>query len=60
LEIENEIIKLQSEYDSKSYQRKREIEYPDWKTQLDYIYHHGVDKWKTDIVDPVKNKYPKP
>ena len=60
LEIENEIIRLQSEYDSKSYQRKREIEYPDWKTQLDYIYHHGVDKWKTDIVDPVKNKYPKP
>jgi hypothetical protein len=34
--------------------------YPDWGTQLDYIYHHGIDKWKTDIVDPVKNKYPKP
>ena len=60
LEIENEIIRLQSEYDSKSYQRKREVEYPDWKTQLDYIYHHGVDKWKTDIVDPIKSKYPKP
>ena len=60
LEIENEIIRLQSEYDSKSYQRKREIEYPDWKTQLDYIYHHGVDKWKLDIIDPIKNKYPKP
>ena len=60
LEIENEIIRLQSEYDSKSYQRKREIEYPDWKTQLDYIYHHGIDKWKTDIVDPIKSKYPKP
>ena len=34
--------------------------YPDWVTQLDYIYHHGIDKWKTDIVDPVKAKYPKP
>ena len=34
--------------------------YPDWGTQLDYIYHHGIDKWKTDIVDPVKAKYPKP
>ena len=34
--------------------------YPDWSTQLDYIYHNGIDKWKTDIVDPVKKKYPKP
>ena len=34
--------------------------YPDWGTQLDYIYHNGIDKWKTDIVDPVKAKYPKP
>ena len=29
--------------------------YPDWGTQLDYIYHHGIEKWKTDIVDPVKS-----
>ena len=36
------------------------MEYPDWKSQLDYIYHNGVDKWKTDIIDPIKNKYPKP
>ena len=38
----------------------RRSEYPDWGTQLDYIYHNGIDKWKTDIVDPVKTKYPKP
>ena len=38
----------------------RRTEYPDWGTQLDYIYHNGIDKWKTDIVDPVKTKYPKP
>ena len=42
------------------YQRNRQKEYPDWGTQLDYIYHNGLDKWKTDIVDPVKVKYPKP
>ena len=34
--------------------------YPPIGEQLDYIYHHGIDKWKTDIVDPVKVKYPKP
>ena len=43
-----------------SYKRQRKAEYPDWGTQLDYIYHYGIEKWKTDIVDPVKNKYPKP
>ena len=42
------------------YKRKRAKEYPDWGTQLDYIYHMGIDKWKSDIVDPIKNKYPKP
>ena len=42
------------------YQYDRERAYPDIGTQLDYIYHNGIDKWKTDIVDPVKNKNPKP
>ena len=42
------------------YIKGRQFEYPDFATQLDYIYHNGIDKWKTDIVDPVKAKYPKP
>ena len=33
--------------------------YPPIGEQLDYIYHNGIEKWKTDIVDPVKKKYPK-
>ncbi len=59
-EISAEITRLQAEYDAKKYQRDRQVEYPDWATQLDYIYHNGIEKWKTDIVDPVKKKYPKP
>ena len=51
---------LQTEYDKNAYQRSRAEEYPNWGTQLDYIYHNGLDMWKTDIVDPVKTKYPKP
>ena len=51
---------LQDAWDAVEYQRQRAEEYPDWGTQLDYIYHNGIDKWKTDIVDPVKAKYPKP
>jgi hypothetical protein len=46
--------------EKESYKMKRLVEYPDFGTQLDYIYHNGLDKWKTDIVDPVKAKYPKP
>ena len=48
------------ELDKTKYQAQRKAEYPDWGVQLDYIYHNGIDKWKTDIVDPVKAKYPKP
>ena len=48
------------ELDKLKYQEQRKREYPDWSIQLDYIYHNGIDKWKTDIVDPVKKKYPKP
>ena len=51
---------LNTEYAAIKYQYDRAEEYPDWGTQLDYIYHNGLDKWKTDIVDPVKAKYPKP
>ena len=51
---------MQDTFDAQEYIRKRVSEYPDYGTQLDYIYHNGIEKWKTDIVDPVKAKYPKP
>jgi hypothetical protein len=50
---------LQADYDAKQYQRDRASEYPSIGDQLDYIYHNGIDAWKTDMVDPIKNKYPK-
>ena len=49
-----------AEFDKTKYRTQRKAEYPDWGDQLDYIYHHGIEKWKTDVVDPVKNKYQKP
>tara|TARA_B100000965_G_scaffold402823_1_gene429612 strand:+ start:648 stop:941 length:294 start_codon:yes stop_codon:yes gene_type:complete len=51
---------LDKEFADNKYQRDRAAEYPDWKSQLDYIFHNGLAKWKTDIVQPVKDKYPKP
>ena len=53
-------VTLDAEYAATKYKDDRAEEYPDWGVQLDYIYHNGIDKWKTDIVDPVKAKYPKP
>jgi hypothetical protein len=59
LEINAKLTELQADYDAKEYQRKRASEYPSIGDQLDYIYHNGIDAWKADIVDPIKNKYPK-
>ncbi len=50
---------LQVDHDSKEYQRKRAAEYPSYGDQMDYIYHNGIDAWKTDMIDPIKAKYPK-
>ena len=38
---------------------KRKAEYLSWEEQLDYIYHNGITKWKTDHIKPIKDKYPK-
>jgi len=59
-EIETEITRLKTEYDAKEYQRKRASEYPSWQKQLEKIYDDGIDAWKTEMVDPIKAKYPKP
>ena len=58
--IEAKLVELQADYDAKKYQRDRQPEYPQIGEQLDYIFHNGVNKWKEDIIQPVKDKYPKP
>jgi hypothetical protein len=42
-----------------TYSDHRATAYASIPDQLDYIYHNGVEKWKTDMVLPVKEKYPK-
>ena len=54
------IAELKAEYDAQEYARNRKAEYPDWSVQLEKIYDDGLTKWKTEMVDPVKAKYPKP
>jgi hypothetical protein len=56
--VDAEFARLQAEYDSKEYQRKRAAEYPSYADQFDTIFHEGLDAWKAQI-QAVKNKYPK-
>ena len=58
-EIQAEITRLQAEYDANEYQRQRASEYPSWEKQLEKIYDDGIDAWKSEMIDPIKNKYPK-
>ena len=55
-----EEAKVLADKQANKYQRDRANEYPSIVDQLDYIYHNGVTKWKTDMISPVKEKYPKP
>lgn len=41
----------------KSYIEKRRNEYPEWRDQLDMIYH-DFDNWKA-FIKSIKDKYPK-
>ena len=52
---------LQAAWDleNDSYKSKRRAEYPDFASQMDDIYHNGIDAWKATIKT-IKDKYPKP
>ena len=56
----NGLTTLQAAWDleNDSYKSKRREEYPDVVTQLDDIYHNGIDGWKATIK-AIKDKYPK-
>ena len=56
--IQQELVKLQAEYDAQEYARNRQAEYPALAEQLDEIYHNGIDSWKA-IIKVTKDKYPK-
>ena len=57
--IDAKITELQTDYDSKQYQRDRAVAYPSIPDQLDTIYHQGLDAWKAEIK-AVKDAHPKP
>ena len=44
---------------AEEYKEQRAKAYAPLAEQLDYIYHNGIEAWKTDMINPVKTKYPK-
>jgi len=64
-EIEVEILREVDIYNYYLYERNRESNYPDWKTQLDMLYHDLKNNnlnngtW-IKTIESVKEKYPKP
>ena len=57
----NGLKALQDAWDleNDSYKSQRRAEYPSVPSQLDDIYHNGIDAWKATIKT-IKDKYPKP
>ena len=55
-DLESEATKLENNAKA---DENRKAEYLSWEEQLDYIYHNGITKWKTDHIKPIKDKYPK-
>ena len=58
-EIETKADAILAEWETQAYSRNRQAEYPDWGSQLNKIYDDGLTKWKSEMVDPVKAKWPK-
>jgi hypothetical protein len=57
--VEIDLLLVDAWVDPEQYKYQRQKEYPSIADQLDYIYHNGIDAWKTDMIYPVKAKYPK-
>lgn len=58
-EVEEEIVRLQKEYEYYQYQRERAKAYPSIPDQLDILYHQGYEGWKKEI-EKIKQQFPKP
>ena len=60
-EIQAEVVRLQTEYDNKKYQRDRALDYASLQDQADMQYWdavNGTTKWQEHIAE-IKAKHPK-
>lgn len=58
-EVLEEYDVLVAQVEQQKYKFQRAQEYPSLESQLDTIFHQGIDVWKEQI-QAIKDKYPKP
>jgi hypothetical protein len=58
-DIDAKKVELKAEWITLEYARNRAEDYPSYRSQLEKIYDDGIIKWKSEMVDPVKTKWPK-
>jgi hypothetical protein len=58
-EIDAKLASMLSDWNKKDYARNRKRDYPAIDVQLNKIYDDGLTKWKSEMIDPVKAKWPK-
>ena len=56
--LEDELKRMQDEFDAQDYARDRKSAYPPFADQFDQIFHEGIDAWK-ETVQAVKDAHPK-
>lgn len=56
--IQEELDRLQKNYNSLEYQRLRKNAYPSIEDQLDTLYHQGYDGWR-EMINNIKQEFPK-
>ena len=59
-DIQAKQAELKAAYDALAYSRARAKAYPSWEKQLEKIFDDGIDKWKSEMIQPVKDANPKP
>ena len=59
-DIQAKQAELKAAYDALAYSRARAKSYPSWEKQLEKIFDDGIDKWKSEMIQPVKDADPKP
>ena len=58
-DIQAKQAELKTAYDLKAYARARAEAYPSWEKQLEKIFDDGIEKWKSEMIQPVKDANPK-
>ena len=58
-QIQAKLKELEDEYEKQAYARSRAKAYPSWQTQMDLLYHGGLDALKSELKK-TKDKFPKP